>query len=146
MGQIGPRVIAVGVVVHNQNLLAMRVTDPEGRLIGARPLGGGIDFGETSTAALIREFREEIGAEVIVSRETAMFENLFHYNGAQKHEIVIARPVRFRQDAPLRQERFLIDEGDGVIFTAEWFSLQDLRTGRPRLFPPGLLDVMESWT
>ncbi|MBX2856621.1 MAG: NUDIX domain-containing protein [Rhodobacteraceae bacterium] len=145
MPQLAPRVIVIGVLVHNQRLLAMRVSDPQGRLIGARPLGGGVDFGETSSAALIREFREEIGADVIVSTESAMFENLFQYNGAQKHEIVVARPVRLREAALLEQERFEINEGDGVVFTAEWFALEDLRLGRPPLFPPGLLDVVESW-
>jgi NUDIX domain. len=29
-----------------------------------RPLGGGIEFGETSREALIREMREELGAEI----------------------------------------------------------------------------------
>ena len=141
----GPRVIAIGVLVHDNRLLAMRVTAPDGRLIGARPLGGGVDFGETSATALTREFREEINAEVIVSRESAMFENLFSYGGAQKHEIVIARPVRLRDDRFHQQERFEIIEDNGLSFVAEWFPLANLRDGRPPLFPPGLLDVMESW-
>ena len=43
----------------------------------ARPLGGGIDFGETSQDAIVREIREELGAELTDARLLGIVENIF---------------------------------------------------------------------
>ncbi|MEX2081522.1 MAG: NUDIX domain-containing protein, partial [Dehalococcoidia bacterium] len=51
-----------------------------------RPLGGGIEFGETAEEAVIREMREEIGAETRVMRHLMTVENLFTYEGQPGHE------------------------------------------------------------
>lgn len=140
-GQI--RVIVIGALIHDDALLAMRVLDPEGRLIGVRPLGGGVEFDETSTAALIREFREEIGAEVIVGANMAVFENRFTYAGRRLHELVLVRPARFRDPGAAWRPEYEITEDTGGRFTAAWFPLERLRAGEPPLFPPGLVNRLE---
>lgn len=132
------RTIAIGVLIEQDRLLAMRVLDQTGAMCGVRPLGGGIEFGETSAATLMREFREEIGAEIVVGGATVAFESLFTYSGRDYHEIVIARPARFRDAEAPRQEEYEIVEDGGLVFTASWFSLAALRAADPPLFPIGL--------
>jgi 8-oxo-dGTP pyrophosphatase MutT (NUDIX family) len=48
-------------------LLATEVRDATGRLKEVCPLDGGVELGERWLAALLREFREELGIEVTVT-------------------------------------------------------------------------------
>ena len=61
------RVKALGLHWRDGRLLAFEVHDDAGRVTGVRPLGGSIEFGETAEAALRREFREELGIDVVVA-------------------------------------------------------------------------------
>ncbi|WP_339460624.1 NUDIX hydrolase, partial [Nodularia spumigena] len=53
-----------------------------------RALGGGVDFGETSQAALKREFQEEIQADLTNINYLGCIESIFICNGKQGHEII----------------------------------------------------------
>lgn len=112
-----------------------------------RPLGGGIRFGETSAACLVRELREEIGAEVRDLRYLGTLENIFTFNGEPGHEIVLVYDGAFA-DARL----YTVDgvegrEDDDVVgtFRAVWLSIAALRApGAPPLYPDGLLALLDS--
>jgi hypothetical protein len=58
-------------------LLAAEVYDDAGRVKGVRPLGGSVEFGETARDAVIREFKEELGAEIAITGEPVFIENIF---------------------------------------------------------------------
>jgi ADP-ribose pyrophosphatase YjhB (NUDIX family) len=58
-------------------------------------LGGGIEFGEPMRAALAREFKEEIGAEITIGRQLGAQESLFIFEGKQGHEIVFMFEAEF---------------------------------------------------
>ena len=47
------RVIAIGLHWRDDRLLAVEVNDDHGAVKGVRPLGGGVEFGETWRDALI---------------------------------------------------------------------------------------------
>ena len=47
-----------------------------------RPLGGGIEFGERGADAIVREIREELGAEIEDVRRLGTLENLFTGGGS----------------------------------------------------------------
>lgn len=55
---------ALGLHWRGDRLLAAEVLDDAGRIKGVHPLGGTVEFGETAEAAVIREFREELGIKV----------------------------------------------------------------------------------
>jgi NADH pyrophosphatase NudC (nudix superfamily) len=55
---------AICVSHHAGRILVRESQDPIERGIILRPLGDGIEFGETSARAVEREVREEIGAGV----------------------------------------------------------------------------------
>src|SRR6185436_15505746 len=56
-----------------------------------RPLGGGIEFGETSMDTVGRELMEELNVEV--ERDSLQYlgtvENIFTFNGMVGHEIIL---------------------------------------------------------
>jgi 8-oxo-dGTP pyrophosphatase MutT (NUDIX family) len=58
------RVLALGIIWRGDELLLMEGYDPAKRQTFYRPLGGGVEFGEPGRDALIREFNEELGAEL----------------------------------------------------------------------------------
>ena len=58
------KVKALGLHWRDGKLLAAEVFDDQGHLVGVRPLGGGVEFGERWQAALVREFKEELGVDV----------------------------------------------------------------------------------
>lgn len=59
-----------GVLIHNGFVLLQKPVDDDGYSIP----GGHVDFGETSDTTLIREFKEEINADIKVGKLIAVGE------------------------------------------------------------------------
>jgi len=133
------RPIAIGLLFHEGRLLAMRVADAAGMLVGLRPPGGGVEFGERAEEALHREFREEFDVAVEILGPPAIFENLYRFNGEAGHEIVFAFPITSPALINKIQGRFVVREENGSQAAAEWIPLEQLKAGEVALFPPGLL-------
>lgn len=130
---------ALGLHWRGDRLLAAEVTDDRGRVKGVRPLGGTVEFGETVEAAVIREFREELGITVQTKAPPVFMENLFTHEGRPGHEILAIFDVIFPPGAFENETRIAFHEDSGTECFAEWFDPDDLDVpGRPQLFPHGL--------
>lgn len=135
----GIRVKALGLHWRAGRLLAAEVLDDSGRIKGVRPLGGTMEFGETAEETVIREFREELGVEVVPRGEPFFLENLFVHEGAAGHEIIILFDVEMPRGAFEAQTRLAFQEDNGVTCFAEWFDVGALDVpGAPALYPTGL--------
>ena len=137
------RALAICVFRHNGRILVNEAHDPVKGLSFCRPLGGGIEFGETGDKAVAREILEEIGAEVTNLRYVGTLENIFTYLGAPGHEIVQV------YDGEL-VERSLYDhpsipgvERNGQPFEAVWRALGSFGHELP-LFPDGLIELLRA--
>jgi len=75
------RAIAICLFLNGDRVLVNEALDPVKGLRFCRPLGGGIQFGETGAQAVAREIREEIGAKVTDVRYIGTLENIFTYLG-----------------------------------------------------------------
>lgn len=80
------RVRAAGVAVHEGRVLVHREEQPSPWTNSALP-GGGVELGESSDAAVVREFREELGVDVRVGRLLWVADNRFVHEGERWHEI-----------------------------------------------------------
>jgi 8-oxo-dGTP pyrophosphatase MutT (NUDIX family) len=100
----------------------------------ARPLGGGIDFGETSAAAAIREIKEELGFDITEVRLLGIVENIFVLEGTPGHEIVFVYDGRFVDESLYQREHLDAVEGKQQ-FKAVWRSPEALRNGPCYLVP-----------
>ena len=133
------RLKALGLHWRGNRLLAAEVLDDAGAVKGVRPLGGSVEFGETTEAAVMREFQEELGITVKTIGPPLFMENIFTHEGSVGHEILAIFDVTFPNDALANETRIEFKEDNGTKCFAEWFALDTLDIlGRPRLYPEGL--------
>ncbi len=135
---------AIGVVWREGRLLAAEVPDGEGRIRGVRPLGGSVEFGELSEAALAREFREELGVEIEIVSGPVVFENLYTFGGVAGHEVMFVFEVEFPLGEQMAGDEIIFLESDGTRNVARWYHPDELdRPGYPELYPRGLKSALE---
>ncbi len=133
------RAVAIGVIRRGEEILVFEGSDPSKKETFYRPLGGGIEFGETAAEALAREFREEIATELEDVRDLGTIENIFVYNGRSGHEIL--RVFEARLAAPELYGRDQWDVHlDGSLCRVLWKDLGSFSD--VPLYPDGLLDLL----
>ncbi len=128
------RPLVLGWVMSNNRLLVAREYDSVKQNFFYRCLGGGVDFGETSEAALRREFLEEIQAEVTNIRHLGFAESLFTYNGKPGHEWIQSYQCDL-VDANLYQQSEIRGIEGKTEFIARWVECDRFRYGELRLVP-----------
>jgi 8-oxo-dGTP pyrophosphatase MutT (NUDIX family) len=135
------RPLVLGIPRRDGEILVARLYDDSAKEPFYRPIGGGIKFGEASTEALVREFREELGVEVTVADYLGTVENMFTFEGADGHEIAIVHEVD-PVDALARQGSVEgIDDG-GATYAAEWHTPSALERADEPLYPEGLITLL----
>jgi diadenosine tetraphosphate (Ap4A) HIT family hydrolase/8-oxo-dGTP pyrophosphatase MutT (NUDIX family) len=137
------RPLAICVFRDGDRILVFEGYDPLKDQFFYRPLGGGINPGEYARDAIVREIREEIGAEIIDVRCIGTLENIFTFNGKPGHEIVMVFDASFIDSSFYRQEQ-IDGVDDGVTpLKVIWKSLDSFHEqGAPPLYPNGLLDLL----
>ncbi len=140
-GEIRP--VAICVFRDGDKIYVGRYVDPSTGETFFRPLGGAICFGERGCDCIIRELREEMGAEVKDLAFVGMLENMFIYDAKPGHEIVLIYQADFEDPEIYGAASVLCRDDDGE-FPAYWIPLADFETGRAVLYPEGLLDLLAS--
>jgi 8-oxo-dGTP pyrophosphatase MutT (NUDIX family) len=135
------RPIAICVCSHAGRILVAEGHDRKKGRTFYRPLGGSIEFGEHGFETVIREFREEIAADLLDVRYLGMLENIFTYEGWCGHEIVLAYDARLA-DASLYEKESLPGDELGTPFKALWKRLDEFGPGKPPIYPDGLLELI----
>lgn len=109
-----------------------------------RPLGGGIDFGETASACLKREMVEELNEDILVHNYRHTLENIFTYENKAYHEIVIIYEAEFKNKSVYEQNSLTVHEHNGRTSTAVWRTLEEIKAEGAHLYPPGLEELIKS--
>ncbi len=136
------RPIALAVMRHGDRILVFEGYDPSKRERFFRPLGGGIEFGEYGRDALLREIREELGADITEPRFLGALENIFTYDGRPGHEICLVYEAAFSEPSWYERESLEGHEADGGAFRAYWKPVAEFERGLSPLYPEGLLELL----
>ena len=138
------RPVVICVIRDDECIFVSEDVKPDTGEVFYRPLGGGIERGERSADAVVRELREEIGAELVELRVLGTIENIFTFNGELGHEIVVVYEAQFA-DRSL-YERARIDGWDGADneqpLAALWKPLRYFVDAHAPLYPDGLFELL----
>ncbi len=139
MPQIRP--ISICVFLSENKILATEGYDQVTKTKYFRPIGGGIEFGETSQGALTREIREELGAEIKTKKLLGTIENIFTYQGQPGHEIVHVFDTEFIDHKFYSMDKItILDEKDSF---AIWLDVNDLLDNKVLIYPLGLIELIK---
>lgn len=115
-----------GVLIHQGKALFQHVPGDDGYAI----VGGHVAFGETTTETLIREFREELHADIRVERLLMVGEIFFPWGDRPCHQISLYYLVSLTDETQIPTEgRFpTLDElgGERVNLEMCWIPLEEL--------------------
>ncbi len=136
------RPIAIGLFLHNDQLLVFEGYDQVKEKAFFRPLGGAIKFGETGADALKREIQEEIGQEIENIQFQGMIESRFMLRGEPGHEIVLVYSGRFVDESIYSRMNFTGHEDDGSEIRVRWMDLAYFSENPGLLVPPELSDIL----
>ncbi len=138
------RVLALGVFYNKGRILVFKGHDHEKNEDFFRPLGGGIEFGETAAEALSREILEEIGAEIRNIRYLGLSENIFTFEKQQGHEIILMHDAEFVDSSLYAKDHIRVNEDDWLELDATWLELDSLQPNGIPLYPEGLKELLEN--
>jgi ADP-ribose pyrophosphatase YjhB (NUDIX family) len=133
------RAVAIGVVRRGEEILVLEGFDSSKNETFYRPLGGGIEFGETAAQALEREFREEIATGLEEVRDLGTIENVFVKDGRPGHEIVHVFEARLTASELYGRDQW-DSQLDGSLCRVLWKDLASFSDAP--LYPDGLLDLL----
>jgi len=137
------RALALCVFHHQGKILVHRFDDPVTGQTLFRPVGGGIEFGETSAQAIVREVEEELDQAIEHLHLVGTLESLFTYNNTPGHEIVQVYDAQF-SDQHLYQMPYLKgQESNGMAFQVTWQDSSAFTDTSP-LVPKGLHPLLKN--
>ena len=130
------RPIVLGLVKKGDKILVQEGFDKVKNTTFYRSLGGGIEFLETAEQALIREFKEEIDAEIKILNKVDVIENIFVYQGKKAHEIMFVYDVEIPENQI--ENEYVIYEG-AIKSVAKWIDRDDFISGRKIVYPESVV-------
>jgi 8-oxo-dGTP pyrophosphatase MutT (NUDIX family) len=136
------RVIAICAIWSERGILVFEGFDSIKGTFYYRPLGGGVEPGETSEEAVAREIQEEVGLEITALRLLGVMENRFDLQGEPFHEVVFVYEGSFRDERARQRDEFTVEEDNGQTLRAVWRDLNSFDNNH-RLVPEGLSALLQ---
>lgn len=138
------RPLAICIFRHHDCILVAEGYDSVKDEYFYRPLGGGIEFGETSKETICRELMEEVNVDVDQDslRYLGAVENIFTFNGSPGHEIVLVYDGALKEPGLYNQAAILGKEANGEEVCATWKSIDEFGEGKSILYPTGLVEML----
>ena len=133
-----------GIAVQNGRVLLQKLTNED---FYAFP-GGHVEFGETNAETLVREFKEEIGADISVGDLKWVAEAFFPWGESHCHQICLYYAIEIIDDSIPKDGMFMAKEHlEGRNFDLEFHWVPIERTGEIEMYPEDaktLLNDLES--
>lgn len=115
---------SVGVLIRNNKILVQR--DKDGSEY-ALP-GGHVKIGESSIDSLIREYREETGADIICERLIWTEECFWEWNKKSANTIAFYYLIGLRNDTDIPDSVEFVSQKDNCNVLLGWLPLDELKS------------------
>ncbi|MCR1899956.1 NUDIX domain-containing protein [Irregularibacter muris] len=115
---------SVGVLIRNNKILVQR--DKDGSEY-ALP-GGHVKIGESSIDSLIREYREETGADILCERLIWTEECFWEWNKKSANTIAFYYLIALRNDTDIPDNGEFISQKDNSNVVLGWLPLDELKS------------------
>lgn len=102
-----PRIKAMCLFVHNGKVLASKGYDENKDETFYRVIGDSVEFGEKTNDAIKREAREELLCDIENLELVKVVENIFVFNGKQRHDIVFLYKGNLSNKDLYEKEKFI---------------------------------------
>jgi ADP-ribose pyrophosphatase YjhB (NUDIX family) len=119
----------VGVLLRNNKLLVQREKDGTEYALP----GGHVIIGETSEESLIREYKEETGADILCSRMIWIEETFWKWRNRDAHTIAFYYLIHLKNEADIPNDLFQSHK-DNCNVLLEWVSTDELKN--MTIYPP----------
>ncbi|WP_018349514.1 NUDIX hydrolase [Longispora albida] len=133
------RPVALAVPMRGEDVLVFQYSYRSNGHTFCRPLGGGIEYGETALEAVHRELNEEIGAELADVTLLGVLENIFDRDGVEGHEVVFVFGCRLADASLYERDEVGVVSDDGS--PVSWKPLSSFGPHLP-LYPNGLAELL----
>ena len=121
-----------GIAVQNGKVLLQKPTNED---FYAFP-GGHVEFGETNEETLIREFKEEIGADIAVKELKWVAEAFFPWGKSPCHQICLYYAIEITDEDIPKDGMFMAKEHiEGRNFDLEFHWVPIEETDRIEMYP-----------
>ena len=132
---------AAGICIQNDRILLQKPTNDNGF---AFP-GGHAAFGETNEETLIREFKEEIGADISVGELKWVGEIFFPWGEKPCHQICLYYTVVIEDGHTPKEGAFLAQEQlEGRNFELEFHSVPIDKISDIEIYPANAIQLLEN--
>ena len=127
---------AAGILMKNDRVLLQAPKDSEEYAF----IGGHVECGEQSSAALVREWKEELGADITVGKLQWIEENFWSQNGEKQHTICLTYTVTLDNESQIPQDgSFACKEEDSDVWF-HWFPLDEVKN--LTIYPTNSADLL----
>ena len=133
------RPVVLGIAKHNNKLLVSLGYDKVKDETFYRCIGGGIEFQETSQEALKREYKEELGIDIIVEDFCGIVENIFTYQGKKGHELILFYNIKIKEE-DYKEKYHIIDHNEET--DAYWIDINEFKTNKKILYPEAIFKYL----
>ncbi|SNT27783.1 NUDIX domain-containing protein [Anaerovirgula multivorans] len=126
---------SVGVLIRNNRILVQCDNNEY-----ALP-GGHVAIGETSEKTLIREYREETGADIFCNRLIWIEETFWKWGSRDAHGIAFYYLISLKNDADIPDDSF-VSQKDNCNIMLKWVSIEEMK--RLTIYPSFIKDKIEN--
>ena len=113
---------SVGVLIRNNKILVQRDADNEEYALP----GGHVIIGETATEALIREYKEETGADITCERLIWTEECFWNWNTKSANTLAFYYLIKLRDENEIPDNGEFVSQKDNCNVLLGWFPIDKL--------------------
>lgn len=132
-----------GIVIRDNKILLQKPTDDTGYAIP----GGHVVFGETNAQTLEREFKEEIGADIMIGTLKWVAESFFPWGDKPCHQICLYYEVTLKSETQIPLDGVFIGdehiEGRDFKIEFHWKPIENLT--QLEVYPTNIPDLMQRY-